>query len=116
VRQAGHGLQALPPPGWRPPGPPEVIAAYILRKLKADAERRLDPVGHAVITVPAYFDEPRRRATLRAGRLAGLDVLDIVNEPTAAALAYGHRLGFLDHPSEGDCLTRSVSSSQGGGR
>lgn len=76
--------------------PPEVISSLILRKLKSDAERKLGPIESAVITVPAYFDEPRRRATADAGRLAGLEVLDIVNEPTAAALAYGQRLGLLD--------------------
>jgi molecular chaperone DnaK len=76
--------------------PPEVVSSLILRSVKADAERRLGPVRRAVITVPAYFDERRRRATMDAGRLAGLEVLDIVNEPTAAAIAYGHQLGFLD--------------------
>ena len=75
--------------------PPEVISSYILRKLKADAERRVGPVRHAVVTVPAYFDEARRRATVNAGKLAGLDVLDILNEPTAAAIAYGHQQGLL---------------------
>jgi molecular chaperone DnaK len=76
--------------------PPEVISSFILRSLKADAERQLGPVHKAVITVPAYFDETRRRATVDAGRLAGLQVLDIVNEPTAAAIAYGYHLRFLD--------------------
>ena len=76
--------------------PPEVISAYILQRLKADAERKLGPVRSAVITVPAYFDETRRRATMDAGRLAGLDVLDIINEPTAAAVAYGYQTGYLD--------------------
>jgi molecular chaperone DnaK len=76
--------------------PPEVISSFILRSLKGDAERKLGPVGKAVITVPAYFDEGRRRATMDAGRLAGLEVLDIINEPTAAAIAYGHQLGYLD--------------------
>jgi len=77
--------------------PPEVISSYILKKLKADAERRLGPISHAVITVPAYFDEKRRQATVNAGRLAGLEVLDILNEPTAAAIAYGFHRGFLKH-------------------
>jgi molecular chaperone DnaK len=76
--------------------PPEFISLIILKSLKADAERKLGPVRKAVITVPAYFDEPRRQSTIDAGRLAGLDVLDIINEPTAAAICYGYQLGFLD--------------------
>src|SRR6202050_4472502 len=69
--------------------PPE-ISAHILRKLKLDAEADLGaPVTQAVITVPAYFNDPQRQATKDAGRIAGLDVLRLVNEPTAAALAYG---------------------------
>ncbi len=67
---------------------PETLSAIILRKLVQDAERRLGPIGQAVITVPAYFDDTRRKATKDAGRIAGLDVLDIIDEPTAAALAY----------------------------
>ncbi len=76
--------------------PPEVISSIILKSLKADAERKLGPIKKAVVTVPAYFDESRRRSTIDAGRLAGLEVLDIINEPTAAAIAYGYQLGFLD--------------------
>lgn len=75
--------------------PPEVIQACILRSLRSDILRRLKGNYQVVITVPAYFDESRRTATLAAGRLAELNVLDIVNEPTAAALAFGERLGFL---------------------
>ncbi len=71
------------------PLPPEVIEAIILRKIKEDAELVLGEVRDVVITVPAYFNEPRRKATQDAGELAGLNVLDIINEPTAAALAYG---------------------------
>ncbi|MFN0054558.1 MAG: Hsp70 family protein [Planctomycetales bacterium] len=67
---------------------PEVLSAIILRRIKADVETRFGPVRQAVITVPAYFDDTRRRATQVAGRLAGLSVLDIINEPTAAALAF----------------------------
>ena len=69
--------------------PPEV-SAYILRQLKRNAERFFgEPVTQAVITVPAYFNDAQRQATKDAGRMAGLDVLRLVNEPTAAALAYG---------------------------
>ncbi len=69
--------------------PPEV-AAYVLLQLKRNAERFLGgPVTKAVITVPAYFNDAQRQATKDAGRIAGLDVLRLVNEPTAAALAYG---------------------------
>ena len=76
--------------------PPEV-SAHILRKLKQDAEAELGtPVTQAVITVPAYFNDAQRQATKDAGRIAGLDVLRLVNEPTAAALAYG-----LDKRKEG---------------
>ena len=71
--------------------PPEVLSALVLDKLKSDAERKLgEPVKDVVITVPAFFDESRRKATQDAGRLAGLNVLDIINEPTAAAVAYGY--------------------------
>ena len=69
---------------------PEEIAAFVLRELKAFAEEALgEPVREAIITVPAYFDDSQRQATKDAGRIAGLEVLRILNEPTAAALAYG---------------------------
>src|ERR671937_917086 len=69
--------------------PPE-ISAMILQKLKADAEAKLgERIGQAVITVPAYFNDAQRQATKDAGTIAGLEVLRIVNEPTAASLAYG---------------------------
>jgi molecular chaperone DnaK len=69
---------------------PQEISAMILQKIKSDAESYLgDKVTQAVITVPAYFDDAQRQATKQAGEIAGLEVLRIVNEPTAAALAYG---------------------------
>src|SRR5579862_9173127 len=67
---------------------PETLSAIILKKLAQDAELRIGPLKKAVITVPAYFDDTRRKATKDAGRIAGLEVLDILDEPTAAALAY----------------------------
>src|SRR5688572_8494531 len=80
--------------GWAP----QEISARILMKLKADAETYLgDKVTEAVITVPAYFDDAQRQATNEAGKIAGLEVLRIINEPTAAALAYG-----LDKGDEGE--------------
>ena len=69
---------------------PQEVCAQILLKLKRDAEAFLgDTVTQAVITVPAYFDDAQRQATKEAGQIAGLEVLRIINEPTAAALAYG---------------------------
>ncbi len=73
---------------------PQELASYVLRKLRTIAEEALgEPVTRAVVTVPAYFNEHQRQATRDAGAIAGLDVIRILNEPTAAALAYGaHRV------------------------
>ena len=86
--------------------PPEVIQSLILEKLKRDSELKLGPIHKAVVTVPAFFNEPRRKATQDAAQLAGLEILDIINEPTAAAIAFGHQVGFLD--AKGEARQREV--------
>lgn len=74
---------------------PEFISALILKKMKQDAEKKIGPIANAVITVPYYFNDVRRKATQDAGRIAGLNVVDIINEPTAATLAYAWMKGEL---------------------
>ena len=74
---------------------PEFVSSLILRKLKQDGERRLGPIANAVITVPYYFNDTRRKSTQDAGRIAGLNVISIINEPTAAALTYAWHKGEL---------------------
>jgi molecular chaperone DnaK len=88
VRKASNGgIEVLMADKWYRP---EEISAMILQKLKQDAEARLgETITEAVITVPAYFNDSQRQATKDAGKIAGLDVKRIINEPTAAALAYG---------------------------
>lgn len=95
--------------------PAEVIQALILRKLKSDAELKLGPIREAVITVPAFFNEPCRKATQDAGRLAGLNVLDIINEPTAAAITYGVQQGFLGIGRENERKETVLVYDLGGG-
>src|SRR5262249_56139869 len=69
---------------------PEEISAFILKEIKEFSEEALgEEISEAIITVPAYFDDAQRQATRDAGRIAGLEVLRIINEPTAASLAYG---------------------------
>jgi len=97
-RDVGRSVYRKPICGERLP--PEVIQALVLQKLKHDAERKIGHFDKAVITVPAFFNEPRRKSTQDAGRLAGLDLLDIINEPTAAAIAFGVQEGFLSEKAE----------------
>lgn len=74
---------------------PEFVSALIMKKMKQDAEEQIGPIANAVITVPYYFNDVRRKATQDAGRIAGLNVIDIINEPTAATLAYAWQKGEL---------------------
>jgi molecular chaperone DnaK len=78
---------------------PEFISALIMKKLKQDAEKQVGPIANAVVTVPYYFNDVRRKATQDAGRIAGLNVIDIVNEPTAATLAYAWQRNELGNTS-----------------
>jgi molecular chaperone DnaK len=89
---------------------PVAISALILAKLKRDAEKQIGPIAGAVITVPAYFDEARRQATAAAGAVAGLKVLDIINEPTAAALAYTIR-NFVEGGGKAQDFDKALASS-----
>lgn len=95
--------------------PPEALQAWILNKLKNDAARTAGNVKKAVITVPAYFDEVRRKATMDAGYMAGLDVQDIINEPTAAAIAYGYQSGWIDEDGLADEPQNVLVYDLGGG-
>ena len=95
--------------------PPEVLQSLILEKLKKDVETVIGPFERAVITVPAFFNEPRRKATQDAGKLAGIDVLDIINEPTAAALVYGIEAGFLSERGAAASQERILVYDLGGG-
>src|SRR3989344_4447048 len=88
MKQAAHGGTTVEMGGKD--YTPQEISALVLQKIKRDAEAYLgEPVTEAVITVPAYFDDSQRQATKDAGQIAGLDVKRIINEPTAATLAYG---------------------------
>ncbi|WP_218080014.1 Hsp70 family protein [Anthocerotibacter panamensis] len=94
-RQMGKGEFSYTAPSGQGYSP-EQISAFILKKLKQDAEQTLGPLSDCVITVPAYFDDLRRRATIAAGELAGWKVLHVLNEPTAAAVCYGLTQAGLD--------------------
>ncbi|MGA2067515.1 MAG: Hsp70 family protein [Thermoguttaceae bacterium] len=95
--------------------PPEVIQSFILDKVRRDAFLKLGEFRKVVITVPAFFNEPRRKATQDAGSLAGLEVIDIINEPTAAAIAYGVQQGFLTARGEARQRERILVYDLGGG-
>jgi molecular chaperone DnaK len=95
--------------------PPEVVQGAILQKLRRDAESKLGIVRDAVITVPAFFNEPRRKATMDAARLAGLKILDIINEPTAAAIAYGVQAGFVTATGQANQTETVLVYDFGGG-
>ena len=95
--------------------PPEAIQGFVLRKLKQDASRLIGDFTKVVITVPAYFDEVKRKATQDSGYMAGLDVLDIINEPTAAAIAYGYHQGILNDQHEVSGRQRILVYDLGGG-
>lgn len=90
IRRGAHNEVRIYVPAIDRELTPEEVSADVIRKLKEDAEKYLgEPVTKAVITVPAYFNDAQRQATKDAGRIAGLEVLRIINEPTAASLAYG---------------------------
>jgi len=95
--------------------PPEVIQAYVLKKLKDDASHSVGRFRNAVITVPAYFDEVRRKATQDAGYMADLNVLDIINEPVAAALACGIDGAYLSPKGESKNEQKILVYDLGGG-
>ena len=95
--------------------PPETLQAWILNKLRMDTASQIGEFDKVVITVPAYFDEVRRKATQDAGYMAGFDVIDIINEPTAAAVAYGFQQGFLNPTGESEHRLRVLVYDLGGG-
>lgn len=95
--------------------PPEALQAWILNKMRADAEKQVGPISKAVITVPAYFDEVRRKATMDAGYIAGLEVMDIINEPTAAAVAFGFQQGYMNPANQHQDRKKILVYDLGGG-
>ena len=94
---------------------PEFLSALILKKMKQDAEGQIGPIANAVITVPYYFNDVRRKATQDAGRIAGLNVIDIINEPTAATLSYAWRKGELGAADQGNLEKTILVYDLGGG-
>ena len=94
---------------------PEFISALIMKKLKQDAEKHVGTIANAVVTVPYYFNDIRRKATQDAGRIAGLNVIDIINEPTAATLAYAWQMNELGNTSLGNKEKTILVYDLGGG-
>ena len=94
---------------------PEFVSALIIKKMKQDAEAIIGPIANAVITVPYYFNDVRRKATQDAGKIAGLNVIDIINEPTAATLAYAWQKGELGRTDIGDSEKTILVYDLGGG-
>lgn len=95
--------------------PPEALQAYVLDKIRRDSQAQIGPFEKVVVTVPAYFDEVRRKATQDAGYMAGFDVMDIINEPTAAAVAFGFQEGFLNPQGESPEKRNILVYDLGGG-
>lgn len=95
--------------------PPEALQAYVLDKIRRDSQVQIGPFQKVVITVPAYFDEVRRKATQDSGYMAGFEVMDIINEPTAAAVAFGFQEGFLNPQGESPESRNILVYDLGGG-
>ncbi|NUQ63047.1 MAG: Hsp70 family protein [Pirellulales bacterium] len=94
---------------------PEFLSALILKKLRQDAQKRIGKIANAVITVPYYFNDARRKATQDAGRIAGFNVIDIINEPTAATLTYAWHRGELGAGTAGGRARKALVYDLGGG-
>lgn len=94
---------------------PEFVSALILKKLRQDAEKRIGKIGNAVITVPYYFNDARRKATQDAAKIAGINAIDIINEPTAATLTYAWHKGELGVGKETDRPRQVLVYDLGGG-
>ncbi len=112
-RQVGHRVYDKVIDGRR--YPPEAFQAWIIKKVFHDAKAKVGSFENAVVTVPAYFDEVRRKSTQDAGYIAGLNVIDIINEPTSAAVAYGFKQGFLDESGSAVKKTTLLVYDLGGG-
>jgi molecular chaperone DnaK len=95
--------------------PPEALQAWVLNKLREDASKQIGPLSKCVITVPAYFDEVRRKATMDAGYIAGFEVMDIINEPTAAAVAFGFQQGYMNPDNQDRERKKILVYDLGGG-